>query len=786
MSLKKKTKHPQESTNSLITQKNLLLLSSKISMYTNYDNIKNPNNFKSWWNTLITSKDAPYLIRAQLYENSLKFFPFSYKLWFNYLNEAQNYVSNNFNIYDNHYEIINNLYERSLIYMNKFPRIWLNYCEFLIFQKKITKTRKIFDESLKNLPASQHEKIWQNYLNFANNIQCKETKINIYKRYVLINKDFKEEFIEILFELNEWNLSLKYIIEILNDDFFNYKKRTKIDYWNILCEVIEKFPEKIINEEINVEKILRFGIKKYSDKIGYLWVTLANFYIKLNIFYKARNIFEEAINNVLTEKDFSLVYEAYIKFEQNLLLMENNNNNNNNFEEFNLESNEKLKEAFKILNIKDKKEKKIKKKENNNNNNYHFQLMYLDNLLNRREFLLNCTLLRQNSDNIQTWRERIKIFSKLYNNDFNEIEKVYIEALNTISPLNCIEGNLYEFYIEYAEIYKKKKNFKKFNEIYQKGINSEIKLIDKINLICDWIEKLLLNGFISNCLKILEFYCKKIKNLKLYSLYVDLLLNVKNYSKAEEIYDKMIDYKISNEITIFNYLKLLEKNKNIEKFFKILNICIDKFSSENIYDFYILYIKKYLEFNKENLNMKIEFIREIFNDCLENKNFNNNIKNKKIFYLLYSKFEENYGMLNNSIEILLKFIKNPSFENTEKIEIFSVLISKVSKYFGITKTRNYFNLILNEIDSIQIVEIGLKYVSIEIKLNEFERARKIFEHLSQFCNPEIEENVKTFWEIWRNFEINYGNVDTYAEMEKIRKKVKTKFSMNITILNNNN
>ena len=184
--------------------------------------------------------------------------------------------------------------------------------------------------------------------------------------------------------------------------------------------------------------------------------------------------------------------------------------------------------------------------------------------------------------------------------------------------------------------------------------------------------------------------------------------------------------------------------------------------------------------------MKIEFIREIFNDCLENKNFNNNIKNKKIFYLLYSKFEENYGMLNNSIEILLKFIKNPSFENTEKIEIFSVLISKVSKYFGITKTRNYFNLILNEIDSIQIVEIGLKYVSIEIKLNEFERARKIFEHLSQFYNPEIEENVKTFWEIWRNFEINYGNVDTYAEMEKIRKKVKTKFSMNITILNNNN
>ena len=45
--------------------------------------------------------------------------------------------------------------------------------------------------------------------------------------------------------------------------------------------------------------------------------------------------------------------------------------------------------------------------------------------------------------------------------------------------------------------------------------------------------------------------------------------------------------------------------------------------------------------------MKIKFIQEIFNDCLENKNFNNNIINKEISYLLYSKFEENYGMLNN-------------------------------------------------------------------------------------------------------------------------------------------
>ena len=147
-------------------------------------------------------------------------------------------------------------------------------------------------------------------------------------------------------------------------------------------------------------------------------------------------------------------------------------------------------------------------------------------------------------------------------------------------------------------------------------------------------------------------------------MYVDLLLNVLIIIfNTEEIYD----YKINIELIIFNHLKLLEKNKNIENFFKILNICIDKFIWKYLWFLYFVY-KKIFWIKKKFLNMKIKFIQEIFNDCLENKNFNNNIINKEISYLLYSKFEENYGMLNNWIEILLKFIKNPKHE---KIEIFS-------------------------------------------------------------------------------------------------------------------
>ena len=73
----------QKSIDVLQQENNQLTINSYISSYTSYDNIKNPLNFKSWWNTLISSTDAPYHIRVQIYEVALSHLPASYKLWYN-------------------------------------------------------------------------------------------------------------------------------------------------------------------------------------------------------------------------------------------------------------------------------------------------------------------------------------------------------------------------------------------------------------------------------------------------------------------------------------------------------------------------------------------------------------------------------------------------------------------------------------------------------------------------------------------------------------------------------
>lgn len=50
-----------------------------------------------------------------------------------------------------------------------------------------------------------------------------------------------------------------------------------------------------------------------------MWVKLSEFYIKFGKFEKARDTFGEGLLKVMTARDFSIVYNAYLKFEEELV-----------------------------------------------------------------------------------------------------------------------------------------------------------------------------------------------------------------------------------------------------------------------------------------------------------------------------------------------------------------------------------------------------------------------------------------------------------------------------------
>merc|ERR1719160_1917497 len=58
-------------------------------------------------------------------------------------------------------------------------------------------------------------------------------------------------------------------------------------------------------------------------------------------------------------------------------------------------------------------------------------------------------------------------------------------------------------------------------------------------------------------------------------------------------------------------------------------------------------------------------------------------------------------------------------------------------------------------------------------LGEVDRARSIYTHASQFCDPRKEED---FWNAWRGFEVQHGNEDTFRDMLRIKRSVQALFA----------
>ena len=66
----------------------------------------------------------------------------------------------------------------------------------------------------------------------------------------------------------------------------------------------------------------------------------------------------------------------------------------------------------------------------------------------------------------------------------------------------------------------------------------------------------------------------------------------------------------------------------------------------------------------------------------------------------------------------------------------------------------------------------IKFAEMERRLGEIDRARAIYGHASQFCDPRVDA---AFWKKWEQFEVQHGNEDTFKEMLRIKRSVQAQF-----------
>lgn len=216
---------------------------------------------KSWLRYADHKREGRQDVLNLIFERSLKELPGSYKLWFNYLLIRKKQVENS-PVTDPALDQVENVFERSLVFMHKMPRIWLEYCQFLMDRGLVTKTRRTFDRALRSLPITQHDRIWSLYLAFVQSTDVPELACRIFRRCLKLMPEKSETYVDYLISVDRLDEAAVIMAKIINDDeYTSSNRKSKHQLWNELCELMSKNPGKITS--LKVEDIIRQGIKRY-------------------------------------------------------------------------------------------------------------------------------------------------------------------------------------------------------------------------------------------------------------------------------------------------------------------------------------------------------------------------------------------------------------------------------------------------------------------------------------------------------------------------------------------
>lgn len=650
------------------------------------------------------------------------------------------------------YQKVNALFERALILLNKMPRIWEMYLSFLLEQPLVTQTRRTFDRALRALPITQHNRIWKLYKAFARSVSG-ETAVKIYRRYMQIHPENAEEFIDLLVETGHYTEAVKTYISILNNPRFQSKEgKSHFQLWSDMVDLLVSQAKEIETGPhvgIDVDAIIRSGIERFSDQRGKLWAGLATYWITRGNFEKARDVFEEGITTVMTVRDFTMIFDAYVEFEESI-----------------------------ISNLMDAAAARADKGQVDEEADFDLDLRMLrfEQLMDRRPFLVNDVLLRQNPNNVIEWEKRVA----LWGDNKEEVVQTYTNAIATINPKKA-HGKFHELWVNYAKFYEKGGDLDTARVIFDKAVKVPFKSVNELaDTWCEWAEMELRNENFDRAVEIMakatqapkrstvDYFDENLtpqqrvhKSWKLWSFYVDLVESVSSLEETRKIYERIFELRIATPQTVVNYANLLEEHGYYEESFKIYERGLDLFSYPVAFELWNLYLTKAVD-----RKISIERLRDLFEQALDGCP----PKFAKTLYLMYGNLEEERGLARHAMRIYERATRAVSDE--DRFEMFDFYITKSASNFGLTSTRPIYERAIATLPDKEAKDMCLKFAEMERRLGEIDRARAIYGHASQFCDPRTNAE---FWQKWEAFEVQHGNEDTFKEMLRIKRSVQAQY-----------
>ncbi|KAI9821686.1 MAG: pre-mRNA-splicing factor syf1 [Pycnora praestabilis] len=738
----------------------LYLISEGDTVY-EQDIIRDPGSIKPWLAYAESKlRHGNRYEQAFVLERACTLLPRSYKLWKMYLELRVKHLNKkNPAVHAAEYVKVNSLFERALILLNKMPRIWELYLSFLMQQPLVTTTRRTFDRALRALPITQHNRVWALYRPFANSASG-ETAIKIWRRYMQIHPEDAEDFIELLVETRQYTEAVKKYMDILNNPRFRSKEaKSHFQLWSEMVELLVNHAKEVQTGDyigIDVEKIIRSGIERFADQRGKLWAGLASYWTTRGNFEKARDIFEEGITTVMTVRDFTLVFDSYAEFEESIIGT--------------------LMDAAAARSDRGRVDEDA-------DFDLDIRMMRFEQLMDRRPFLVNDVLLRQNPNNVIEWEKRVALWGE----NKKQVVQTYTDAIAAVQPKKAV-GKFHELWSNYAKFYELGGDIRNARVIMEKAVKVPFKSVAELaEMWCEWAEMELRNENFDKAVDIMakatqapkrstvDYFDETLspqqrvhKSWKLWSFYVDLVESVSTLEETKKVYERIFELRIATPQTVVNYANLLEENKYFEESFKVYERGLDLFSYPVAFEIWNLYLTKAID-----RMIGIERLRDLFEQAVEGcpSRF------AKVLYLMYGNLEEERGLARHAMRIYERATRAVSDE--DRMEMFNFYVTKSASNFGLTSTRPIYERAIAALPDKEARDMCLKFAEMERRLGEIDRARAIYGHGSQFCDP---RTTPTFWSKWEAFEVQHGNEDTFKEMLRIKRSVQAQYNTDVNFI----
>jgi len=324
----------------------------------------------------------------------------------------------------------------------------------------------------------------------------------------------------------------------------------------------------------------------------------------------------------------------------------------------------------------------------------NFIVYRLENLLQRRPFLLSHVVLRQNPNNVYEWLNLAKLC------EFDEYLalRTYTEAVLQIDPQNAY-GKLSKLWVRFAQFYEERDDLVNANQVFFKATGINYKSLDELATVwCSWAEMHLRHKNYESARAILKEACSKrvsksdksgekilspALSHQVWAFYADVETQFGSFQNVKGIYQKMLDMQLATPQTILNYGSFLENSGYYEESFRVYEKAINNFQWPHVYDIWVVYLAKFTE---RYGGSKIERLRDLFEQVIKVCP----AEKLKFFYYMYADVEENFGLYNRVIDIYDRALRQVSKD--EMLEVLKIAIAKTAKFFGLSRTRKIYEV----------------------------------------------------------------------------------------------